>query len=57
MNLTERARRLYFIARKSDEENGVDLIKAMLRVTRQEGIRVGLDQKDRFGPLLERKSA
>lgn len=47
--LTDRARKLYGLARRNtDEADTIERITAMLRVTRQEGIKVGLDQAERY---------
>lgn len=54
--LLERANKLYHIAHRVGETQGVNLIRDMLRITRDEGIAVGLDQKARFADQLEKVS-
>lgn len=50
--LRDRARKLYQVAsRYANEREAVDMIEALLIVTRAEGIEVGLDQYDKHGHM------
>lgn len=51
--LLERANKLYHIAHRVGETQGVNLIRDMLRITRDEGIAVGLDQATRHAQQIE----
>ena len=51
--LLERARKIYRIAAGNENER-VDMIRDILRITRDEGIATGIDQAQRFEHELEK---
>lgn len=54
--LLERARKIYRVTLKAPPETAILMISDILRITRDEGIAVGLDQKARFADQLEEVS-